>query len=608
MGAMKRWKKVVLGVLLVVLVALAVFLVPTIWGKPWSIDHFYARVFAEYALAHPQMLSWLRVLEPMGLDFYNDDLDDYSIDATRRDLARAERGLETLRRYDRDRLEDTLSYDVLEWFLEDAVDGARWAFHGYPVNQQHSFQTGLADFMINTHQIHDAEDARNYLARLSGFGVAFDQVIASLVYREQMGVVPPRFVMTHVLAQMREFISPPPVEHQLYTHLVERLDEIDDLPADERNGLLGDVERSIAQTVYPAYGRLIDHYAALEPTASTDDGVWKLPDGDEYYAYRLRSYTTTKMSADEIHAIGLREVERIQAQMRAILAAEGLPADDLGATMEAINRDPRFLYPDTDEGRQQVLDDFRAIVDEIDAGLAPLFSLRPEAELAVERVPEYLEDTAAAAYYDHPAIDGSRPGTFYVNLGSIDEIPRFGMRTLAYHEAIPGHHFQIALAQEMQGVPFFRRIIPFTAYREGWALYAEQLAAESGFQQDPYDRLGYLVAQAMRAVRLVVDTGIHSMRWTREEAIEYMLANTGMPEGEVISEVERYIVSPGQATAYMVGYLEIMRLREEARATLGEAFDIREFHRVVLENGDLPLTLLRRQVDAWVEDAGGTPA
>jgi len=547
----------------------------------------------------------LRIFEPLGLDFHNDDLDDYSVDGDLRAIAMAERSLETLHRYDRDTVDDPLSYGVLEWFLADSVDGGRWAFHGYPVNQQFGFQSNLPDFMVNTHRIDDERGARNFLARLSAFDVAFDQTIASVQYREEMGVVPPRFVITHVLREMREFIALPPEEHVLYSHFEHKIAEIEELEDADRDAMLAQASRIVEHTVYPCYRRLIDHYAALAPTASTDDGVWKLPDGDAYYAYRLRSYTTTDMTAEEIHAIGVREVERIQSEMRAILAAEGLPTDNLSDTMEALNEDPRFLYPDTEQGRQQVLEDYEAIIDEIEHGLDALFDLRPRAGVVVERVPEFREDTAPGAYYDGPPMDGSKPGTFYVNLADVKEIPKFGMRTLAYHEAVPGHHFQIALAREMEGVPFFRRVIPFTAYLEGWALYAEQLAAENGFQDDPYDRLGYLVAQAMRAVRLVVDTGIHHQRWTREQAVDYMLANTGMPEGEVVSEVERYIVDPGQATAYMVGYLEVMRLRQEAREALGDEFDIRDFHRVVLENGALPLTLLRRQVEAWYGSDSG---
>jgi uncharacterized protein (DUF885 family) len=599
---MKRWKKIVLSAFLLIVLALAVFLVPTIWGKPWSIHHFYGRVFLTFALDHPQMLSTMRILEPMGLDFHNDDLDDFSPAATRRDVQRALDGLETLRRYDRDSLDDKLSYDVLEFFLASAADGEEFAFHNYPVNQQFGVQSGLPDFMINLHQIGDEKGARNYITRLSKFGEAFRQTLESLEYRESLGIVPPRFVMTHVLKEMREFIEPAPEENDLYTHFAEALEEVEGLDDAGKEELVAQVAREIEGTVYPAYRLLIDHYAALEPTASTDDGAWKLPDGDRSYAYDLRSYTTTDLSAEEIHQIGVHEVERLQAEMKAILEAEGYPTDDFGATMQSLNKEPRFLYPDTDEGREQILVDYQKIIDEIDTGMDSFFSLRPEATVQVERIPEFKQETSPGAYYMMPSMDGSRPGTFYVNLRSVEEIPKFGMRTLAYHEAVPGHHYQIALAQEMEGVPFFRRIIPFTAYAEGWALYAEQVAAENGFQDDPYDRLGYLTGQLFRAARLVVDTGIHHKRWTREEAIDYMLAATGMPETDIISEVERYIINPGQACAYMIGKMEILRLRQEAREALGDAFDIREFHRVVLENGALPLTLLRQVVEEWYRE------
>ncbi len=596
---MKRWKKITLSVLVIVLLVAAVFVVPTVWGKPWSIEHFYARVFVKFTLDHPQLLTSLRIFEPLGLDFNNNDLDDFSIDSAFRNMETSENSLKTLRGYDRATLRDPLSYDVLEWFLSNNVEGRPWMFHGYPVSQQFGFQSNMPDFMINTHQIDDEKGALNFLERLAAFDTAFDQMIVSLKHRENMGVIPPRFVIAYVLREMQEFITPAPEEHVLYVHFEQRVAALDELDDAARSQLLGQAAQVIESDVYPAYHRLIEYFTLLDATASTDDGVWKLPDGNEYYAYRLRSYTTTDMTAEEIHAIGLREVERIISEMKTILVTENLPADDLGATMKTLNEDPRFLYPDTDQGRQQVLDDYGTILDEMERNLDEFFFLQPRAEVVVKRVPEFKEETAPMAYYDAPPMDGSRPGIFYANLADVKEIPKFGMRTLAYHEAIPGHHFQIALAREMQGVPFFRRVIPFTAYTEGWALYAEQLAAENGFQDDPYDRLGYLVAQAMRAVRLVVDTGIHHQRWTREQAIEYMLANTGMPEGEVISEVERYIVDPGQATAYMVGYLELMRLRQEAKAALGESFDIRDFHRVVLSDGALPLTLLRRQVEAW---------
>ncbi len=596
--------KTILGVLALLALAAGIFLVPTLWGKPWKIEHFYARVFGTFALRHPMMLSSMRLLEPAGLRFHNDDLDDMSVRFQKFEAEWLEEQLGVLRSYDRESMTDAgkLSYDVLEWFLADQHEGNRFPLHTYPVNQLGGIQSGLPEFMITSHHLGDARDAKDYIARVTRFGTAFDQVLEGLELREEQGIVPPRFVIRHVLREMRDFVGGPPTEQVLYTHFAEATAKLDDLSESERDELLTRLESRIQGTVYPAYGRLIDYFTRLEGVATTDDGVWKLPDGGAFYDWTLAHHTTTDLSADEIHQLGLGEVERIQSEMRAILVAEGYAADDLAAAMSALNVEERFLYPDTDEGRQQILADYQAIIDEIDAGLDPFFDVRPESGVRVERVPEFRQATAPGAYYEPPAFDGSRPGTFYVNLRSVKEIPRFGMRTLAYHEAIPGHHFQIALAQEMRDVPFFRRVIPFTAYTEGWALYAERVAAENGFQEDPYDRLGYLTAQIFRAVRLVVDTGIHRMRWTREQAIDYMLANTGMPETDVVAEIERYIVNPGQACAYMVGQLEILALRERARERLGDAFDIRRFHDVVLGSGAVPLGVLERLVDRWIEE------
>ena len=305
-----------------------------------------------------------------------------------------------------------------------------------------------------------------------------------------------------------------------------------------------------------------------------------------YYDYQLRNHTSTNMNADEVFALGLAEVERIQQEMDEILRAEGLAEGTVAERMTALNDDPNFLYPDTDDGRERILVDYQTIIDEIDEQMSEWFVTLPKASVRVERVPEFREEGSAGAYYMGPAMDGSRPGTFYANLRDMKGHPKFGMRTLAYHEAVPGHHFQTALQMELKGVPMFRRILGFTAFSEGWALYAERLAWEAGFHTDPYDNLGRLQAELFRAVRLVVDTGIHRKRWTREQAIDYMLANTGMAESDVVAEIERYMVWPGQATAYKVGMMKILALRERAKAALGDAFDIREFHEAVLRNGD----------------------
>ena len=407
-----------------------------------------------------------------------------------------------------------LSYDILDWFMADGQAANRWQFHNYPVGQLGGVHTDLPDFMINTHHLGDLRDSRDFVARVGKFGAAFDQILAGLEHRRGLGIVPPLFVVQHVMRTTKNLIDPPPTEHVLYQHLLEKTEELEDVDEPAREELLAGLAAALANSVYPANRRLIDYFEELEKEATTDNGVWKFPDGAEYYNWTLRHHTTTDMTADEIHELGLAEVERIQAEMRSILEAEGHAAEELAAAMNALNQEERFLYPDTDDGREAIMGDYQAIIDEIDAGLEPMFDIRPEMGVQVQRVPEFREKTAPGAYYDSPPLDGSKPGTFFINLRDVKEIPRFGMRTLAYHEAIPGHHFQIAIAQELTGVPIFRKIINFTSYVEGWALYAEQLAAESGFEEDPYDRLGYLTAQIFRAVRLVVDTGIHAKRWT----------------------------------------------------------------------------------------------
>jgi uncharacterized protein (DUF885 family) len=547
------------------------------------------------------LLSQLRILEPWGLDFHSDELDDFSLEFAREEVRRAREQLEMLRSYERGSLspEQRFSADVLDWFLANRVEGERFLLHDYPLNQLDGVQSALPDFMLNVHQIHDEGDARDWLARLERFGPALDQVVAGVRERARRGVVPPRFVVEAVRRQVAELAAPPPAENVLHVGFAERLDALGGLDPARRAALLAASERAIGDVVEPAYGRVAEVLAELAAVATEDAGVWRLPDGEAYYAWTLRQHTTTGLSADEIHRLGAGEVERIRAELAAILAAEG-GTGDRDADLARLDRDPRFLYPDTDEGRERILADYRAIVAETGPRLPALFGRLPRAALAVEPVPDFREAGAAGAYYWPPPLDGSKPGTFFVNLRSVADVKRFAMRTLAFHEAVPGHHLQIALAFEMEEVPFFRRVVPFTAFVEGWALYAERLAAEQGFHPTPWDRAGQLQAELFRAARLVVDTGLHAKRWTREQAIAWMVRSTGLPEGDVTAEVERYVVEPGQACAYKIGQLEILRLRERARVALGPAFDLREFHDVVLGSGSLPMVLLERVVEEWI--------
>ncbi|HEY7160445.1 MAG TPA: DUF885 domain-containing protein, partial [Acidobacteriota bacterium] len=381
----------------------------------------------------------------------------------------------------------------------------------------------------------------------------------------------------------------------------EKLKKLSDVSDSDKSKLYGDVEQQITNTVYPAYKKLIAYFEQLEPKATTDDGVWKLPDGDAYYRYMLKSNTTTNMTPEQVHDLGLKEVDRIHSEMRSILDSVGLTGETISQRMNELRTDPRFQYPATDQGRQQCIGDYQKIIDEVDHGITKVFDIRPKLGVKVERVPTFKEAGSSGAYYEPPSMDGVRPGVFFANLRDLKEVPKWSMRTLAYHEAIPGHHFQIGIQQELKGVPTFRKVLPFTAYIEGWALYAERLAWEEGFEKDPYSDLGRLQDELLRATRLVCDTGIHYKHWTREQAIQYMKDNTGIGELEITSEVERYIVSPGQACAYKVGQLKILELREKAKTELGNRFNIKDFHNVVLKNGAMPLEILEQQVDRYIQ-------
>jgi uncharacterized protein (DUF885 family) len=402
---------------------------------------------------------------------------------------------------------------------------------------------------------------------------------------------------------MQAFVAADPKQNILYTSLVDKFAELkkDEITQAQQKLFLKKTETAIRDKVYPAYGKFISYYQQLLPKTQGNRGVWALPDGEALYAYLVRMHTTTDMTPEQVHQLGLSEVARIEAEMDAILRTEGLTEGSVGARMQILAKRPDQLYPDTDAGRTQIINDFQNIINEIDKGLTPYFNIRPKLGVEVERVPEFREQTAPGAYYNPPAFDGSRPGVFYINLRNTDEVAKFGMRTLAYHEAIPGHHFQIAIQQELQGVPTFRKVLPFTAFAEGWALYSERLAWEAGYQKNPLDNLGRLQAEMFRAVRLVVDTGMHSKQWTREQAIAYMMDKTGMPETDVTAEIERYLVMPGQALAYKVGMNKILELRERAKTELGPKFDIKAFHDVVLTGGSMPLALLEQRVDAWIE-------
>lgn len=591
-----------LRALLAIFVVITAFIVNTIWFKPYPIRAFYERVFLEFALESPELLSNLRLFEQIGITGHNAELDDASEAKATEQFDKLRKNVDMLHSYDTSSMtgQDKLSYDILDWFLATNLEGEKWRYHNYPVNQLFGVQNGFPSFMASTHALDNLQDAEYYNARLSKVKVKFEQVMEGLKLREAKGIIPPTFVIDKVLTEMNSFVGQKPEDNILFKNFAEKLGKVKDIDQATRERLLADAKSQIESTVYPAYQLFIGYFTELKPKSTNDAGVWKMPDGEAYYAFELKQNTTTELNPEQIHQIGLSEVARIQKEMLVILQSQGYEGENVGELVSKLGEDPRFLYPDTKEGRAQILVDYKKILDEVNKGLESAFRVKPKAALDVQRIPEFKEKTAPGAYYQGPSMDGSRPGVFYANLYDIKATPKFDMRTLAYHEGIPGHHFQIAIAQELKGLPTFRTMLPFTSYAEGWALYSEQVAWELGFQKEPLDNLGRLQAELFRAVRLVVDTGIHHKRWTREEAIDYMSKNTGMVLSDVTAEIERYIVMPGQACAYKVGMLKILELREKAKNQLGDKFDLRDFHDAVLKNGSVPLAILERVVDEYI--------
>lgn len=574
-------------------------------AKPFYINNFFNRFALKMALSSPETLSSLHFLESMGISGHNADLDDASPQSTNEFFEFLASEKRVLQSYSDNSLskDELMSKQIAMYLLDFAEEAEKYKYHNYPVNQLFGVQNGFPTFMEAQHQINDVEEAEFYIQRMTKLPKKFSQVLEGLRIRTSEGIIPPKFVISRVIEEMTNFSQQAVTENILYQSFDKKLSALEDLAPEDKQRLLNEAKEVIEAEVYPAYVQLTQYFEGLGDKANNDDGFWKLPNGEDAYRLALKFFTTTDYTPDYIHNVGLAEVTRIQAEILAILTSEGFDkSTGFESAIELLAAEPRFYYADTDEGRQQILDDYQKIIDEIEVGMDSAFRIKAKAGVEVKRIPEFKEKTSPGAYYNAPAVDGSRPGIFYANLYDIKATPKYSMRTLAYHEAIPGHHFQISVAQELEDMPLFRKFAPFTAYVEGWALYSERVAWELGFQSNPYDNIGRLQAELFRAVRLVVDTGIHAKRWTREEAIAYMKKNTGMAQTDVISEIERYIVMPGQACAYKVGMMKILELRNKAKVALGDRFDLRDFHDVVLKNGAVPLDILEVFIDEYIAE------
>jgi uncharacterized protein (DUF885 family) len=532
--------------------------------------------------------------------------DDFSTLKYTKDLEKAKIRLQYLKENVEEEILDEstrLSYRLFKQEQKNEIADYDFRFYSYPINQMHGYQAELPAFLINMHRIDSVSDAEAYISRLNGLPKVFEELVEGLKIREQNGVVPPKFVFDKVLEDSRNMIKGKPFASSKETSTflkdfktkVEKLN----LPEREELKLIAEAEKALVASVQPAYENLIATLEDQQQRATTEDGVWKFAKGEEFYKNRLKRITTTDLTANAIHEIGLIEVARIHGEMEVIMKKVGFKGS-LQDFFEFMRTDKQFYYENTAEGKEKYLAEATKIINTMKARLDDLFLTKPKAEIVVKAVEAFREKSAGKAFYQQPAIDGSRPGTYYANLFDLSAMPTYQMEALAYHEGIPGHHMQIAISQELDSIPMFRKFSNYTAYIEGWGLYSELVPKEIGFYSDPYSDFGRLAMELWRSCRLVVDTGIHSKKWTREEGIEYYKANTPNSEGDCVKMVERHIVMPGQATAYKIGMNKIIELREDAKIQLEKDFDLREFHDVVLLNGAVPLNILEEMVQDWV--------
>ncbi len=567
-------------------------------------NDFYERVFEESLSRSPEFLTYLGRKERMN------EWNDLSDENAKKELEFTKQNLAELKTIDKSKLDSAtaLSYDLLKQSMEEQIEDFRWRLYNYPVNQMFGRHSGMVSLLINQHRINSISDAENYVARLEGFKASFDQLIEGINARAEANIIPPKFVFPHVIRDSKNVIKGAPFDDGKpstlladFTGKLESLAKKDgvELSDEKKAALMAGATKALQTSVKPAYESLVATLTELEAKANTDDGVWKWKDGDEFFNVRLKRTTTTELTADEIHQIGLDEVKRIHEEMRAIKDKVGFEGD-LQEFMVFMREDKQFYYPGTQEGKDRYLSEATEFIDTMKGRLDELFIAKPKAGLIVKAVEPFREKSAGKAFYQRPSEDGSRPGTYYANLYDMEAMPTYQMEALAYHEGVPGHHMQLAIQQELQGIPKFRKFGGYTAYIEGWGLYSEFLPKEIGMYADPYSDFGRLAMELWRACRLVVDTGIHAKKWTREEGIKYYTDNTPNAVSDAVKMVERHVVMPSQATAYKIGMLKILELRDKAKTALGDKFDIRGFHDEILKYGPLPLNVVETKIDAWV--------
>lgn len=591
---------------------------PPVGEGQTALDAFFEKVFEERLLRSPQFATSLG--DRRGYDRWDDVSEAHAAE----DQALSRMHLAEMRaRFTAAQLPEggRLSFRMFEAEAARSGEAYKWRRHRYRFDQMNGVHAQAPTFLINQHKVANLADAEAYVARLHGLGAYMRQQIALNEASAAAGILMPKFVYDTAIPGARTIVTGAPFgdaqvsgadlqtlatggagpagpQSPLWADVVKKI-KAQDFAATDRVRLLKAAQEALRNDVAPAYAEVVAMLEAHRARAGTDDGVWRLPDGDAYYASLLERQTTTRLSGDRIHEIGLEQVARLHGEMRAVMAEVGFHGD-LKAFFAFMESDPRFYDPQTPDGKARYVRRATVAIDTMRAKLPEYFAVLPKAPIEVRAVEAFRENGAGLAFYERPAPDGSRPGVYYCNTADMKALPLYQLEALAYHEGIPGHHLQIAIAQELTGVPRFRRFGGgYTAFSEGWGLYAERLAKEMGFYADPYSNFGRLTLELRRAIRLVVDTGLHHKRWPRQQAIDYILANQPGDENQARKDIDRYIVMPGQATAYMIGQMEILRLREAAKAARGARFDIRDFHTVVLDAGAVPLDILGERVTAW---------
>lgn len=563
-------------------------------------NKLFEDIFTKTVMRSPMYQSYLGIKEDQ------DKWDDISEERAKDTLAFQKKQLERVMAIDESKLNEQtkISWLLMKQKLENEIADFKWRHHNYPVNQMFGMHSSVASLLINQHGISSIDDAEDYISRLNGLPELFEQLAENLELRADKGIIAPKFVYPYVISDSKNIITGAPFDDgeasALWNDFTGKLEKLE-IDESQHDQLIADAKKAMLESVKPAYQNLITAVEGIAKQATTKDGAWKFPNGEAFYNNALQRSTTTDLTAEEIHEIGLSEMERIHDEMRTIMEKVGFEGT-LQEFFVHMRNSEEFVYPDTEEGREQYLSEAKAIIDDMRGRLDELFINKPKAGLIVKAVEPFREKSAGKAFYQQPSMDGKRPGTYYANLYDMEAMPTYQMEALAYHEGIPGHHMQIAIQQELEGIPKFRRFGRYTAYSEGWGLYTEKLPKEIGLYKDPYSDFGRLAMELWRAVRLVVDTGIHAKKWTREEGIDFYVTNTPNAKSDAVKMVERHIVMPGQATAYKIGMNKILELREEAKEELGDKFDIREFHDVVLGSGPVPLNILEQFVNDYISE------